>query len=1055
MDKTLNDLVSIVHRTKKINGQEETVEKKPEKKSGGFEVRELDIVEEKENKKVGLKGVSVISDFLNKKKEAEKKAKRAVRAEKLESLVSKAASKSSEEKETKEKAVKKTTAKTVSTKTTTAKETKKTTVSKTATKTTKAKTTTKPTTAKKTTAKTKTAVKKEDSKKDIEDLKVKSDEVKKASVKKKTTEEKETTVASTLKDLREKKTADAQNYAYEKYWQEVENGKDEEPLFEVEKITPTTDPLAYPNEEKIKQWSEHSEEIDRKIAEYYKRKSEKITEEERIANYEDYIVETKPSEYEEQKSEYQELFEAPSEVVSRSSLIEEKEEVETVEESKDKYDLSADDEGHDFIASTISDYMEVDPDKFVTDTVEYLETVDTDLDKFFEEENVEGDTEYIIEEVKADEDNFKNYIVEDFEENAEDDIEDYIIMSEDEDVDDPELKQELYEKMLKFQGIINDLKISGIIENEEEKEEGIVETPEVEKEEITVDKDVEPIVIDEAKVKENDSFYMSELQKEENDIKATNIDEKELGDINLNKDINNAVPSSKILETLREENKVSQEEMDAIYKIFTYKEEIKEKENKEIKVLYVASECQPFVASGGLGDVAGSLPKAIVQNGNVDLRVILPLYGTIKDEYRKNFEYLGNFTVHLSWRQEYCGLFRYHLDGVTYYFIDNERYFKRDNLYGYFDDGERFAYFCKAIVEALPHLNFFPDIIHCNDWQTALVSAYIKTGKWSDDRYYNIRNIYTIHNVEYQGVFGMENLRDLFGIDSEYARDLDYSGNINLTKAAIQFSDKFTTVSESYCDNLKQPYCSRGLHHIIIRNEYKLSGIINGLDLDFYNPQTDTIIYQNYSVDKIEDKIINKKKWQDELGLPVDAETPMIAIVSRLVSLKGIDLFNKIAEDILSQDVQLVIVGTGDEKYTGHFKYLESKYPTKVRALVDKYSNEYARKTYAASDIFVMPSKIEPCGISQMVASRYGSVPIVREVGGLKDSIKDFGCEGGGNGYTFTNYNQNDLLYQINRAIKDYKDADGWREKVKTVMTQDFSWDKSAEKYIDLYKSVL
>ena len=225
--------------------------------------------------------------------------------------------------------------------------------------------------------------------------------------------------------------------------------------------------------------------------------------------------------------------------------------------------------------------------------------------------------------------------------------------------------------------------------------------------------------------------------------------------------------------------------------------------------------------------------------------------------------------------------------------------------------------------------------------------------------------------------------------------------------------------------------------------------------MDFYNPQTDTIIYQNYSVDKIEDKIINKKKWQDELGLPVDAETPMIAIVSRLVSLKGIDLFNKIAEDILSQDVQLVIVGTGDEKYTGHFKYLESKYPTKVRALVDKYSNEYARKTYAASDIFVMPSKIEPCGISQMVASRYGSVPIVREVGGLKDSIKDFGCEGGGNGYTFTNYNQNDLLYQINRAIKDYKDADGWREKVKTVMTQDFSWDKSAEKYIDLYKSVL
>ena len=430
------------------------------------------------------------------------------------------------------------------------------------------------------------------------------------------------------------------------------------------------------------------------------------------------------------------------------------------------------------------------------------------------------------------------------------------------------------------------------------------------------------------------------------------------------------------------------------------------------------------------------------------------LYGNIKNEYRDEFEYLGNFTVHLSWRQEYCGLFRYVKDGVTYYFIDNERYFKRDKTYGYYDDGERFAYFSKAIVESLPIINFWPDIIHCNDWQSSLVSAYIKTGNWSDFRYYKIKNIYTIHNVEYQGVYGMENLKDLFGIDYRFRNDMDYNGDINLTKAAIQYSDKFTTVSESYCDNLKQPYCSRGLHHIIIRNDYKLSGIINGIDYDFYNPETDKIIYKNYNVDTLKDKVMNKKIWQDELGLPVDAGTPMLAIVSRLVSHKGLDLLSKVIEDILQKDIQLVVVGTGDQRFVDYYKYLESKYPTKVRAMVDAFSSELARKAYAASDIFLMPSKIEPCGISQMIASRYGSIPVVREVGGLKDSIKDFGCESGGNGYTFTNYNPNDLSYQINRAIEDYEDQTNWEKKMRIAMTTDFRWSKSAEKYIELYKSL-
>ena len=577
------------------------------------------------------------------------------------------------------------------------------------------------------------------------------------------------------------------------------------------------------------------------------------------------------------------------------------------------------------------------------------------------------------------------------------------------------------------------------------------------------DDDLEYIVNSEKQKNEKPAyFYMSEEDKKNKaemqaEISSSSSENtgKEMGDLNLNKDIANAVSLAEETNKTEENSTPEPDDMEVIYTIFGMQKKKMEKENKEIKVLYVASECQPFCATGGLGDVAGSLPKAISKLGDVDIRVIMPLYGKIKYEYADKLEYIGNFTVHLSWRQEYCGLFKYTLDGVTYYFIDNERYFKRNAQYGFYDDGERFAYFCKAIVESLPMLNFFPDIIHCNDWQSALVSTYIKTGNWSDFRYYKIKNLYTIHNVEYQGIYGMENLKDLFGIDNRFKNDMEYNGDINLTKAAIQFSDKFTTVSESYCDNLKQPYCSKGLHHIIIRNAYKLSGIINGIDYDFYNPKTDSVIYKNYDADTIEDKVYNKKIWQDELGLPVDAKTPMLAIVSRLVSHKGIDLLSKVLEDVLTKDVQLVIVGTGDQRFIDYFKYLEGKYPTKVRALVDKYSLENARKAYASSDIFLMPSKVEPCGISQMIASRYGSVPVVREVGGLKDTIKDFGCEGGGNGYTFANYNPNDLKNQIMRAINDYHDEAEWKKKMKKIMTIDFSWSKSAQKYVDLYRSLI
>ncbi len=479
-------------------------------------------------------------------------------------------------------------------------------------------------------------------------------------------------------------------------------------------------------------------------------------------------------------------------------------------------------------------------------------------------------------------------------------------------------------------------------------------------------------------------------------------------------------------------------------------------EKQKIKVLYVASECQPFVATGGLGDVAGSLPKEIAKTGKVDIRVVLPLYANIKETYSNSLEFIGWFTTHLAWRQEYCGIFKLVVDGVIYYFIDNERYFKREKPYGFYDDGERFAFFCKSIVEGLPCMNFMPDIIHCNDWQSALVSTYIKTGNWSDLRYYNIKNVYTIHNVEYQGVYGMENLNDLFGIDYKFKNFVEYNGDINLAKGAIQFSDKFTTVSDSYCDNLKEYYCSGGLNYIITRNEYKLSGILNGIDYDFYNPRTDKIIYANYDINSFkEGKAKNKLGLQKDFGLEQNENIPLISIVSRLVSHKGIGLLTKVLDDILKKNVQLIVVGTGDEWYVNYFNSLQKRYPNKVRALVDRYYGDLARKAYAASDIFLMPSKIEPCGISQMIASRYGSIPIVREVGGLKDTIKDFGCVGGGNGYTFTYYNPNDFYNQICRALNDYKNKKLWALQVKTVMSQDFSWSKSALKYVDLYKSLV
>lgn len=480
------------------------------------------------------------------------------------------------------------------------------------------------------------------------------------------------------------------------------------------------------------------------------------------------------------------------------------------------------------------------------------------------------------------------------------------------------------------------------------------------------------------------------------------------------------------------------------------------KQKKKIKILYAASESQPFIATGGLADVAGSLPNSIAaMDENVDIRVVIPLYLNISEQFRKNFEFVTHFYVQLSWRKQYCGIFKYRYKNITYYFIDNETYFKRSGVYDYLDDGERFAFFSRAVVEMLPKINFFPDIIHTNDWQLALVPAYIKLDFSNDKRYKNIKFIHTIHNIEYQGKFGVETIEDLFGVDKKYLGDFAHDSCLNLTKAAIKYCDRFTTVSNSYAEEIKGALASHGLNNVIVAHQNKLSGILNGIDYEFQNPLTDENIYKNYSFDSWQDKYENKIRLQAELGLPVNKDIPIFCMVCRLVAHKGLDLVEGIIEEVLKNDVQFLIVGGGEQRYVDYFKNLQSKYPAKVRAYVGSYSRPWGQKFYAGSDILIVPSLNEPCGISQMIASRFGTVPIVREVGGLKDTIKDFGCIEGGNGYTFSNYNPSDLLYTIRRAVVDYKDKAKWAEKIAIIMNRDFSWKASAARYINLYRELV
>ena len=473
-----------------------------------------------------------------------------------------------------------------------------------------------------------------------------------------------------------------------------------------------------------------------------------------------------------------------------------------------------------------------------------------------------------------------------------------------------------------------------------------------------------------------------------------------------------------------------------------------------MKVLYVASEALPFMASGGLGDVAGSLPQAL-RKRLIGCRVVMPLYDTIKQELKDKMTFITNISVPVAWRRQYCGIFQAKHEGVIYYFIDNQYYFKRDTIYGHYDDAERFTFFARAVLEILPVVDFKPDIIHCNDWQSALTPVFYTTLYSKDPWYQGIKTVFTIHNIQYQGTYGMELVGDVIGLNPADTSVVEYDGDVNFMKGAIECANKVTTVSPSYAGEILDPWYSHGLDTILRERQWKLQGILNGIDVDNYNPETDKAIIKNYSVKDVkEGKAENKKDLQKSMGLPVKADTPVIGLVSRLVSHKGLDLIKGILDELLyTTDVQVAVLGSGDWQYENFFREMQAKYPDKLAVTVG-FIPALARKVYAGSDLFLMPSKSEPCGLSQMVALRYGSVPIVRETGGLRDSITDSG-DGQGNGFTFKTYNAHDMLGAIRRGLDAYWNKESWDVLVDRAMNSDFSWGKSANEYIKMYKEVL
>lgn len=478
--------------------------------------------------------------------------------------------------------------------------------------------------------------------------------------------------------------------------------------------------------------------------------------------------------------------------------------------------------------------------------------------------------------------------------------------------------------------------------------------------------------------------------------------------------------------------------------------------SKKMQIVFASAECAPFVKTGGLGDVAGSLPAALVRAG-AEVIVMVPKYATIKDEYKAQMEHFSDFYVSLGWRNEYCGLEKLEHDGVTYMFVDNERYFARDYPYGFFDDGERFAFFSKAITESLQHLpaGFECDILHCNDWQTALAPVFLREFYQGLPLYDRVKTVFSIHNVAFQGQFSDTVMEDILGVAHIPAAASQLrcdACSINYMLGALHYADAITTVSPTYAGEIQTPEFGEGLDGVLRERSYALQGILNGIDVAAFDPATDKRIAANYTVDDRSGKAVCKTKLQEELGLEVRDDRPLMVMVTRLTRQKGMDLVMYALDRILSGGVQVAVLGTGDRDYEDGLRYFQDKYPGTMAARIE-FDPALSQRMYAAADMFLMPSKFEPCGLSQIIAMRYGTLPIVRETGGLKDTVQPYNeFTGEGTGFSFSNFNGDEMGDAVFRAARLFWDnRDAWNQLVTQAMSQDFSWTRSADKYLDLY----
>jgi len=475
-----------------------------------------------------------------------------------------------------------------------------------------------------------------------------------------------------------------------------------------------------------------------------------------------------------------------------------------------------------------------------------------------------------------------------------------------------------------------------------------------------------------------------------------------------------------------------------------------------MNVLFVASEAVPFSKTGGLADVAFALPKAL-RKENVDARVIISKTFDLPERLEKSENHLSHFYVDVGWRKQYVGLSEIEYDGVPYYFIDNEYYFKRDGLYGHYDDGEKFSYFCRSVLESIRYMDFKPDVIHFNDWHTGMIPVLLNEHYRHDEDYKDIKTVYTIHNLKYQGVFGPDILSDLLsmGHDHYHSGGMEFHGGVSFMKSGINFADAITTVSETYAKEIQYPFFGERLDGLLRHRDHDLYGITNGLDHDIYDPRKDPHIIKKYDTRGLKKKRENKLHLQKELGLEVNENKPMMAMVTRLANMKGLDLIEHVMDEIMGLDMQFVVLGTGEPHYEKMMQYYQSKYPDKLKAEI-QFNAPLAHQIYAAADIFLMPSLFEPCGLGQQIALRYGTLPIVRETGGLKDTVTPYNAfEDEGNGFSFANYNAHEMLHSIERAVDLYRDRRAWNKLVQRAMKSDTSWKNSAKKYIDIYENVM